>query len=135
MLQGIEHQLHTDALAAAEEERMLQLQAAIDFDALQYEVGDRVEWHSFKKNLEGTGILTAIGDPITTVKATDEVPFSWKGSQHVQLEVTECRLKESPKKVRHSSTVVISTFYKKGQFIELRKGEVRRKLRKLLISE
>lgn len=120
------------ALEAAAEERRLQLEAAIIFDAQEYQVGDWVTWRASHDEVEGTGELTSISEPVEIIDEDDMSKIKWGGSLYVQLCIVESHL-WNPKKrgIKNiSEDLPVPDQYTAGRCIELKKNQIIGRTRK-----
>ena len=126
MKERIQPHYPTASEAAAEEKR-LQLELALQFDAHEYRVGDQVTWLVPHDYVEGKGELVVIGDAIEIIEGDRQNPIRWKGSLHINLKITESHIKQ-PKHANPSHadelTQLVAENYTPGKCIELRKSQV-----------
>jgi hypothetical protein len=120
------------ALEAAAEERRLQLEAAIIFDAQEYQIGDWVTWRASHDEVEGTGELTSISEPVEIIDEDDMSKIKWGGSWYVQLCITESHpWHPKQKKVsRNRNTQSVPDHYLPGRCIELKKNQITSRTRR-----
>ncbi len=117
---------HPDALAAAAEERRLQLEAALQFDVNEYEVGDHINWCAPHDGVEGRGELVAIGERLQQHDEALQTKHRWRGSQHVQVIITECWVWQ-PKRKKWFAEIdptPVPEKYAVGRCTELKKHQI-----------
>ena len=117
---------HPNALAAATEERRLQFEAALQFDANEYELGDHVSWCVPHDGAEGTGELVAIGERLQHPDEASQTKHRWRGSQHVQVLITESWVWQPKRKkwFAEIDATPVAEKYALGGCIELKKHQI-----------